>query len=160
MSGLLSAGLFTCMKSTMLSRAVLVPTAVVLVLAGCNQPRWDTPEDAYLSFVTAMQKGDSRTAWMTLSAQSKQALEARARAVSEATSGAVKPNPQPFFFGGGFDTAPVKAVRRVSQEGNAARLSVVGEGGAEREVSMIKEPEGWRLDVTEMLGEMGATRDQ
>lgn len=141
-------------------RVMLLISALAVASLACNRPKWDTPVDAYLSFVRAMQKGDSKTAWYGLSTESKQALEARAKEISEATGGAVRASPQPLFFGGGFEAPPVRSVQLVSQEGKAAKLSVVAEGGTEREIRMVQEQEGWRLDVTEMLGEMGGSREQ
>ena len=144
----------------MSARVQLLFLLPAVALLACNRPKWDTPTDAYMSFARAIKKQDSRTAWSGLSTESKQALEARAKAISESTGGAVRPAPQPLFFGGGFEAPPVRSVKLLSQEGKEARLAVVSEGGAEKEVRMVREEEGWRLDVTDMLGEMGGSLEQ
>ncbi len=142
------------------AHAPLLVLLIAVTLLACNRPTWDTPTDAYMSFARAIQKQDSRTAWTGLSEESRKALEERAQVISEATGGAVRAAPQPLFFGGGFETPPVRSVKLLSQDGMQARLAVVSEGGTEREVRMVREKEGWRLDVTDLLGDMGGSLEQ
>lgn len=125
----------------------------VALVVGCNRPRWDTPIDAYKSFARALEKGERNTAWNALSSESRKIVEARSKAVSQASGGAIQDDPQLLVFGGNFTASPIDEVKVVKQEGDVATLSVSPRGGQAREVRMVKEGEAWKLDVSELLKE-------
>lgn len=135
-----------------MARASLLPLILLSALTwGCNRPKWDTPVDAYLSYARALEKKDVKTAWTALSSQTRETLKERSAEVSRVSGGAVKDMPEALFFGGNFATEPVKEVSLVKQEGSVALVSVVPRQGSAREVRMVKEDGGWKLDVSEML---------
>ena len=159
--GLLSEAAFGAISAAMLRCAVpLLFLTFVAALGGCNRPNWDTPQSAYQSIVRAIVKQDARTAWKGLSKQSQDALDARAKALSEAAGGALSEKGIGYFLGGGFTVPPLKTLEVLSQEGNEARLAVVGHDGARQEVRMVREENAWRLDVTPLLHEEGEPSDE
>ncbi len=132
----------------------------VAVLGGCNRPNWDTPVSAYQSIARAMVKQDGKTAWSGLSKESQALLDERAKTLSLAAGGALNDQGIGYFLGGGFTVPPLKSLELLSQEGNEARLAVVGRDGARQEVRMVREENAWRLDVTPLLADTGDARDE
>jgi hypothetical protein len=136
----------------MLTRtALILAVALAICASGCRRQSFDTPVDAYLSIARALQKGEGKVAWNALSSRTQELLQARARALSEESGGAVREEPAALFFGASYDRAPVKEVRVVRQEGDMAVLAVVPEEGEVREVRMVREADGWKLDATDLL---------
>lgn len=125
-----------------------------LALAGwpsaCSGPRSDTPVDAYLGFATAVRKGEPTAAYGALSAGTQQVLQQRADAISKASGGAVKADAAALFFSSGQRPSPVAEVKAVREEGDRAVVRVTADGQT-REIALIKEPTGWKLDLAEAL---------
>ena len=121
-----------------------------LLLAACNQPRYDTPVSAYQSFHRLVQRHEYEQAWEALSQPSRQALAERSRALAEASQGSVKDDPVAFFFTNATRLPDVTDVTLLSEEGDRAVVRVLGPAGAS-EVRMVREPSGWRLDLTGSL---------
>ena len=122
-----------------------LPLAALALAAGCNRPRFDTPTAAYESFARAIQKGDYEVAWSALSAGTQKTLSDRAREISAASGGSVKDDPAALFFAQGARAPLVSEIKLVREEGESAVLTVTA-AGATREVRMVKERGGWRID--------------
>ncbi len=141
---------------------MLMRTALVLLLAlavpatGCNRPDFTRPVEAYLSLARALQKRDAKTAWNAISTDTRKRLEERAREISSQSGGAIREEPAALFFGASYDIRPVKEVKLLSEEASVATLSVVPEEGPPREVRMVKEKDGWKLDASQDLQEQVA----
>jgi len=123
-----------------------LPLAALALAAGCNRPRFDTPTAAYESFARAIQKGDYEVAWSALSAGTQKTLSDRAREISAASGGSVKDDPAALFFAQGARAPLVSEIKLVREEGDGAVLAVTAAGDATREVRMVKERGGWRID--------------
>jgi hypothetical protein len=131
------------------AKSLLLLTAALL-LGACSQPRFDTPVVAYQSFHRLVQRQEYEQAWQALSEPSRQALAARSRALSEASQGGVKDDPMAFFFTNAARVPDVTDVTLLSEEGERATVRVLTAAGAS-EVRMVREPSGWRLDLTGSL---------
>jgi hypothetical protein len=123
---------------------------VLLALGGCKQLRPNTPVTSYEDFHEAVQKGEYRAAYAILSQPTQQALQARAKTVADASGGTVKADPVAFFFANVPTPADVTKVSLTSEEGEVARVEVVSSAG-KSEVRMVREPSGWKVDLTQSL---------
>jgi hypothetical protein len=124
--------------------ALLVALAL-LAGAGCRAP--EGPADRYRRFAEAARGGRSGEVWSLLSGGSRQALaeEARALAAKGPLPG-VELSGQELVLGDLAPTAPrVKSVIVVRESQDAAVVSVEEEGGARREVSLLREGGEWRV---------------
>ncbi|MBF5044726.1 hypothetical protein FGE12_20165 [Aggregicoccus sp. 17bor-14] len=119
-------------------------------LTGCHRPRFDTPVDAYRSFHRLVQRGELAQAYDVLSTPTREALARRAHALAEASGGSVKDDPVALFFSNVSRPADVSEVTLAGEQGDAATLHVVSSGAA-RTVRMVREPSGWRVDLSEVL---------
>ncbi|MCY1020695.1 hypothetical protein [Pyxidicoccus sp. MSG2] len=132
---------------------VTMPWLVALVLlglgvGGCN--RQDTPQGAYRAFHEGVRKGDERAAWAVLSKSTQDALTERARVVGEASAGSEKPEPQDLFFANVPPPPDVTEVSLVREEGDTATV-LVRSPGSNHEVRMVREPSGWKVDLSASL---------
>ncbi len=123
---------------------------VLLALGGCNRLGPNTPEKSYTDFHTAVQYGEAKNAYALLSQPTQQALQARAKTVADASGGTVKADPVAFFFANVPTPADVTKVSLLSMEGDAARVEVISSTG-KSEVRMVREPSGWKVDLTQSL---------
>jgi hypothetical protein len=132
----------------------LMPAMSLLLLLllglGCNRPSYDTPVKAYETFHRSVQRRELKTAYGTLSKPTQDALQARAQTVAQASGGAVKADPVAFFFANVPPPADVTKVTLLSEEGDVARVGVVSSTG-KSQVRMVREPSGWKVDLTESL---------
>jgi hypothetical protein len=128
----------------------LLPLAALALAAGCNRPRFDTPTAAYESFARAIQKGDYDVAWSALSSGTQRLLSDRAREISAASGGSVREDPAALFFVERVRAPPVSEIKLAREEGDSAALAVTA-GGVTREVRMVKERGGWRIDSEQAL---------
>lgn len=124
---------------------------LLLPLGGCNRPRYDTPQNAYTSFHQRMQRSDYTEAWKALSEPTRQALTSRAQEVARASGGAVKADAMIFFFANVPPPADFTEVRLVTQEDQTARVLVVGADQSQKEVRLVRESSGWKIDLTHSL---------
>ncbi|GEN06413.1 hypothetical protein MFU01_14500 [Myxococcus fulvus] len=125
--------------------------ALLLVgMAGCNQPRFGTPQDAYTSFHRLVKRGELRQAWGALSQPTQAALQKRAQAVSDASGGAVKAEPLGLFFANVPPPPDVTEVSLVREAGDEATV-LVRSSGSTHEVRMVREPSGWKVDLSASL---------
>lgn len=125
--------------------------AVTALLLACNRPSWSTPEVAYASIARAAQKGEQQVAWGGLSEASRKELERRSKSLAAASGGALQDDPRALFFGSAAPATPIEEIKPVRQDERVAILAVRTTGGASREVRMVKEEGGWKLDVSETL---------
>jgi hypothetical protein len=123
---------------------------LLMALGGCNRPSYETPVKAYQTFHRAAQRGESKEAWSALSKPTQEALQARAETVAQASGGAVKADPVAFFFANVPPPADVTEVTLLSEDGEVAKVSVVSSTG-KSQVRMVREPSGWKVDLTESL---------
>jgi hypothetical protein len=119
-------------------------------LAGCNRPSYETPVRAYQTFLRSVQRGDEKTAYATLSKPTQDALQARAQNVAQASAGAVKADPVAFFLSNIPPPTDVAEVTLASEDGDVARVSVVS-SGVTKQVQMVRETSGWKIDLTQSL---------
>ena len=122
----------------------------LLALGGCNRPSYTTPDKAYQSFLEALRRGDEKTAWSSLSQPTQEALKARAEAAAQASGGAVKADPVAFFFATVPPPADVTEVSLLREEGDVAEVGVVS-SNVKSQVRMVREPSGWKIDLTKSL---------
>lgn len=125
-----------------------VPLLLVLLLAsgGCNRPRYDTPQNAYISFHQRMQRSDYLEAWKALSEPTQQAITERfSRARQD------KADAPLLFFSNVPPPADFAEVRLVTQEDQTARVLVVGADQSQKEVRLVRESSGWKIDLTHSL---------
>lgn len=121
----------------------------MLTLAGCARARPGTPESAYLAFVTALQRSDARAAWALLTPSTRDVVAQRSKAISEASKGAVRDEPEVLLFAAGRATAPGE-LKVVSANDERAVLKVTSAGG-EREVTLVKNSGRWLIDLSDQL---------
>ena len=131
--------------------SIVAVTAAAALLFGCNRPSWSTPEAAYASLARAAQKGEQQVAWGALSEESRKKLEQRSTALAAASGGALQDDPRALLFGSAPPAAPIDGIKQVRQDDRVAILAVSAAGGASREVRMVKEEGGWKLDVSDAL---------
>ena len=123
----------------------------LLALGGCNRANYETPVNAYKSFLQSAQRGDDKKAYGALSQPTQQLLQARAEAAAKASGGAVKADPVAFFFANVPPPADVTDVSPSSPEqGDVAMVSVKSSNGTSQ-VRMVREPTGWKIDLTQSL---------
>lgn len=123
---------------------------VLLALGGCKQLQPNTPVRSYQAFHEAVQYGEHKKAYASLSQPTQEALQARAKTVADASGGTVKADPVAFFFANVPLPADVTEVTLLSEEGDVARVGVVSSTG-KSQVRMVREPSGWKVDLTESL---------
>jgi hypothetical protein len=131
-------------------RPLPVLLLLLLALGGCNRPRYDTPVDAFRTFHRHAQRGDARAAYASLSLPTQQALQERAQAVAQASAGVVRADALTFFFANVPPPADVTEVTLLSEEGDVAMVGVVSSTGM-NQVRMVREPSGWKVDLTQSL---------
>ena len=130
--------------------------SALTVLTACDRSRADGPAEAYTSFSKAVQRGDWKAAYSALSQETQQRLAARAKESAAASGGAIKDDPASFAFSSAPRPEPVTEVKVVRQDGDRAVL-VATAGGHTQKVSMVRENNAWKIELTEKLnGSEGA----
>ncbi len=133
--------------------------AAALALGGCRRP--EGPADRYRSFVAAARAGAQASdpaahaaaaaaGWDMLSAGSRAALDARAKAVAaEAPPGVVVASGKQLVLGDlAVSARRPSSVVVVRESADTAVVSVEEEGGASpREVTLVREEGSWRVVV-------------
>ena len=121
---------------------------VALTLLACAQ-REGSPDLAYRAFVRAVSEHDADRAWGFLSSDTQAWLEARARTAASAAPGVVPPSGQHLLLGDAALTPrPLASVVVVRESRDRAIVEAAEEGGAKREVELVREG-GWRVRVPE-----------
>jgi hypothetical protein len=114
----------------------------------CNA-RSETPVEAYKSFVRAVQKGDSKTAFAALSNQAQSRLRQRAKEISAASEGAVKDEPEALLIPPSAPREALSEVKLERQEGNRAVINAAA--GNRLQVPMVRESGAWKIDLSEFI---------
>ena len=126
---------------------------VVLLLvmaAGCRREApTNSPEAAYRGFIEALQKGNTRKAWASLSAPTRHKVEERSKAIAEASKGVVRDEPELLLFQG-TRPGPLGEVTQVKVDDTSALLQVASAGGP-REVKLVKDSGKWLIDLSDTL---------
>jgi hypothetical protein len=120
----------------------------LLALGGCN--RADTPVNAYTAFHKAVRSGDYKKAYASLSQGTREALTARTQALKESSGGTMKAEPYDLLFTNSAPPSDVTEVTLVREEGDVATVRVLS-SGQPREVKLVREPSGWKIDLSDSL---------
>ena len=134
-------------------KMVMRVLGVVLLLAlaaGCRREPPHSPEAAYRGFIEALQKGNTRKAWASLSAQTRRQVEERSKAIAEASKGVVRDEPELLLFQG-TRPGPLGEVTQVSADETSALLRVASASGP-REVKLVKDSGKWLIDLSDTPG--------
>ena len=118
--------------------------------AGCRREPPNSPEAAYRGFIEALQKGNTRKAWGSLSAPTRQKVEERSKAIAEASKGVVRDEPELLLFQG-TRPGPLGEVTQVKADETSALLQVASASGP-REVKLVKDSGKWLIDLSDTLG--------
>ncbi|HXN42094.1 MAG TPA: hypothetical protein VN918_09925 [Myxococcaceae bacterium] len=124
---------------------------VLMPLAACDKPRGNSPVDAYTSFSKAAQRGDYKTAYAAFSQQTQKRLATKSKEISSASGGAIKDDPAALAFSGTTRPEPLTEVKLVREDADRCVLAAVA-GGSTDQVTMVREQEGWKVDLTEKMG--------
>jgi hypothetical protein len=135
-------------SNALMARALLF--LLLGLVAGCRSDRTDTPDDAYRLFSSALKRSDVNTAWESLSVETRTLLEAKSKAMSEASKGAIKDEPKMLTFVSGVKIQPIGEVKVLKLEGAVAVLEVTDPAG-KREQKMVKVDNRWYVDLTDSL---------
>ena len=122
---------------------------LVTVAAGCRREPANSPEAAYRAFIEAVQKGDTRKAWQSLSPATRQKVEERSKAISEASKGAVRDEPELLLFQG-TRPGPLGDITQLTADDTSAVLKVASASGA-REVKLVKDSGKWLIDLSDTI---------
>lgn len=145
-------------------RMRLLPLVVVVLLAGCQKAPPTTPDGTFRVFSEALAKSDAKSAFAMLTQKSRSVLEAKSKALAEASKGTVKDEPALLAFRTPTQAAPVisitvaqaddtKAVLEVKtcrQALDASRACPAGADVQER-VTMMKEAQRWAVELPELV---------
>ena len=125
-----------------------------LLLGGifaCERPVARSQEElAYRAFAEAVRRGDSTAAWAALSQRTRRLMEAKSKAVSDASRGVVKDEPALMLFQSGTRPPPAGDVKIVESDGGTAVIEVSVDGQAHHLV-MVRESDRWVVDLFDVL---------
>ncbi|HUL57644.1 MAG TPA: hypothetical protein VLU43_00125 [Anaeromyxobacteraceae bacterium] len=135
-------------------RARILAAALALALApACRRTG---PAETYRAFVAAAREGDEAAVWSMLSAGSRAALDARARAVAARAGNAVPATGRMLLAGDSAIRAPhVRSVVVRAESADQAVVAVATEDGAEREARLVREGGAWRVVLPELAAQPG-----
>lgn len=122
----------------------------LLALGGCGKAQFSTPKDAYTAFHAHVKRGDYKAAYAALSQGTKAALTARSQELKDTSGGKVDLEPYELLFMNSAPPADVTDNTLVREEGDVATLRVVSSGQA-REVRLVREASGWKVDLSDSL---------
>lgn len=127
-----------------------LPLAVLVLLGvSCKPPQpTTTPETAYRAFNDALNKGNAKSAWSALSEATRSKIKERSKAISEASQGAIRDEPEAFLF----QTRPgvITSVTAVKTDETTAVLQIASASGT-REVKLVKDSGTWFIDLSDQL---------
>ncbi len=126
------------------------PMFALVLLACPPAPRADRPEEAYLAFTQALQRGNAKGAWELLSTPTRKAFQTQAKEISRASGGAVSADPMRLAFAVPGKAPVVTEVKAVQVEGDEATVAVTA-GGRTQEQRMVKEGASWKVDLQAAL---------
>jgi hypothetical protein len=103
------------------------------------------PDAVYRAFARAVEERDAKAAFALLSSDTRAWLDERARRAAEAAPGVVPASGEKLLLGEGALVArPLASVVVVRESLDEAVLRVTEEGGAPRDVELVRE-KGWRV---------------
>jgi hypothetical protein len=129
--------------------SLLVP---ITLLLACERPAPRTPEAGYRAFADAVRRGESKPAWAALTRPTQTALEARSKAISEASKGLIRDEPALMLLQSGIRATPSQelTIKTLSSDGGTATLEVAGSTGTQR-ITMIHDGDRWLVDLSDVL---------
>ena len=133
------------MRSSATSFLVLA----LLFLGACTKGQ-QPPGEVYKAFHAKVQQQQYREAYAFLSIPTQQAIDARVQKMKEASGGNLKAEAHEVFFANSVPPSDVTEVTVVREEGDVATLRVVSSDKS-REVRMVREATGWKIDLSESL---------
>jgi hypothetical protein len=122
----------------------------LLALGGCGKTQFTTPQNAYTSFHEHVKRGEYKKAYAALSQGTRDALTARAQALKETSGGKVDAEPYELLFMNSAPASDVTEITLVREEGDVATVRVLSSGQA-REVRLVREASGWKVDLSDSL---------
>lgn len=122
---------------------------LLVVAAGCRREIPNSPEAAYRGFIEALQKGNTRKAWGSLSATTRHRVEERSKAIAVASKGVVRDEPELLLFQGS-RPGPLGEVTQVKADETSALLQVASASGP-REVKLVKDSGKWLIDLSDTI---------
>ena len=125
---------------------------LVTLLVACDRPAPRTPEAGYRAFADAVRRGESKPAWAALSKGTQSRLEARSKAISEASKGLIRDEPALMLLQSGIRPAPSQeiTVKTVTSDGGTATLEVAGNSGTQQ-ITMIRDGDRWLVDLSDVV---------
>jgi hypothetical protein len=137
---------------------------IVVGLSGCQRAPPTTPDGTFRVFTEALKKQDAKTAFSMLTQKSRSALEARSKALADASKGTVKDEPALLAFRTPNQASPVISIT-VSQSDDAkavlevktCRLPLDASGACpagadvQERVTMMKEAQRWAVELPELV---------
>jgi hypothetical protein len=121
----------------------------LLALGGCSRGA-QPPVEVYKDFHAKVQKQQYKEAYGALSKPTQDAIEARVQKLKEVSGGTLKDEPFEVFFANSVPPTDVTEVTLVSEEGDVATVRVLSSGNS-REVRMVREASGWKIDLSDSL---------
>jgi hypothetical protein len=112
--------------------------------------------EAYKSFVRAVHKGDSKTAFAALSNQAQSTLRQRAKEISAASGGAIKDEPEALLIPSSAPREPLSEVKLQRQDGNRAVITAAA--GNRLQVPMVRESGAWKIDLSEFINSRASAK--
>lgn len=122
---------------------------LLIVAAGCRREAPNSPEAAYRGFIEAVQKGNTKKAWGSLSPATRKSVEERSKAISVASQGVVRDEPELLLFQG-TRPGPLGEVTQVKVDENSALLRVAHASGP-REVKLVKDSGKWLIELSDLI---------
>lgn len=132
---------------------VLLSIGALSAASGCRREPPNSPEAAYRGFIDALQKGNTKRAWDSLSPSTRQRAGERSKAIAEASKGVVRDEPELLLFQG-TRPAPITEISQVSADDDSALLKVATASGS-TEVKLVKDGGKWLVDLSESLERRG-----
>lgn len=126
--------------------ATLLLVWALVGFVGCRGST--TPDAAYKAFHKDVQQQEYKKAYNALSEASRAAIDAQAQKLKEASGGSLKAEPYELFFVNSAPPADVTEVTVVREEGDVATVRVLSSGQA-REVRLVREASGWKIDLSD-----------
>jgi len=123
---------------------------VLLGAAECGKARLDNPVDAYTSFSRAVQKGEYKAAFASLSSETQRLLEERADQISQAAAGAIRDDPAALTFSTPGRPEPLIEVKLMSEDGNRATV-IASSSSVSEQIQMVREQAGWKVDLSDAI---------
>lgn len=122
--------------------------ALALALAAATCARDPGPEATYRSLAKAVAERDADRAWSLLSRESQKRLDALAREAAARAPGVVPAGGRQLLLGDASLAArPLELVELLSQEGDRAVLRVKEAGRPSRQVTLLRQAGGWRVEL-------------